>query len=1151
MTNYFVKRLCLLLVLAPAAAFAQQNGAISGQISDSSGAIVPKAQATISNHATGVTQSTSANEQGVYSFLSLPVGTYDLEVTAPGFSKFEQHAIVLNASDQLRIDVNLQVGQVNEAVEVSTSAVHVETESTQLGDVITGSHIEAMPLNGRQFTDLLGLQAGVVPQQSVSYGNNFGSTEQGNISINGQREGSNGFLINGSAVNNPLNNGTTIVPNLDSIAEFRVLTSNFDAEYGNYSGGIVTVVTKSGTNDIHGNAFEFLRNTDFDARSFFDPSIAAFQQNQFGGTLGGPVVRNRIFFFVDYQGTRNNIGQGTGFVSVPTLAERSGNFSGVGAQLTGTVGGSYWAQLLSKELGYPVSNGEPYYTAGCTSSTVCVFPNAIIPQSAFSAPARNLIQYVPQPNVGTSLFATSANTYHTTDDLGSSRLDFNSQRFGTTSGYFFIDNSSVNKPFGTNNTPGFPTLDGGRSQLYTISNTKTFGAATLNELHLNYNRHVYHNNLPLNGFGTLASLGFNQDQPGGIVNAAGSFQGVPSIGFNSFSIGMTGVNYNRYINTPSLADNFSKVIGSHTVKVGMQYVFNDMYEPMPLVGGNGFFGFNGTETGVDFADFLIGAPTSFTQEGGFNVDHRRNYVGVFGQDSWRVNPHLVVNYGLRWDVIQPWYEKYNQASTFVLGVHSTVHPGAPRGYVFPGDEVPGYGKIPNTIAPTRYTNFAPRFGIAYSPGFSGLVGKILGGPDQLSIRAGWGLFYNNLEGALELDETGLAPFDIYYPAPLPVVFASPYTNRSDGGQHQPFPFDPNNFNWSLALPLNGYPVVPIDQKVPYAEDYNFTVQRRIGSTDLVSIGYVGNQAHHLLTQLSNNPGNPQLCLSLSQPQDVAPGSPTCGPFLENSVFTRANGTVVNTTRQPYGAPFDENNYFATVANSAYNSFQLSYQHRTQRSSIVVGYTFSKSLDNSSNLQDKWPNPLNLRLSRGLSTFDSTHNFVVSYSYEFPFDKLAGNRLRLLTAGWQVVGITHFATGFPITMYETDDHSLLGNGGGTDTPDFLGGSLNFQNPRKANISTGVPYFNTALFAPSAIGKEGTANRAFFHGPGLSNYDMSLLKQFRVTEQVNAEFRAEWFNLFNHAQFNNPSGNITAGSSVFGMITSARPGRIGQLALKISF
>ena len=1146
----------LVLLATGVTAWASVTGTISGVVKDPTGGVIPNAAVTVVNAGTNFSQTAPTDSLGAYSFLALPVGRYKLEVKATGFQAYQQTDIVLNTNDQLRVDVVLQVGQVTQSVEVAASTVHVETVSTQLGDVISSSHMENLPLNGRQFTDLLGLQAGVVPQmstQSSGFGNFFGTTQTGNVSVSGQRETSNGFLINGSNVDNAVNNGTTVVPNLDSISEFRVLTSNFDAEYGNYSGGLVTVVTKPGTNEFHGNAFDYLRNTSLDARSFFDLNRGAFQQNQFGGTMGGPIRRNKVFFFGDYQGTRTNLGQNVGPYPVPTPAERGGDFSAIAASaLTGTVGGSYWATLLSSELGYKVRNGERYYTSGCTSSLNCVFPNGVIPQSAFSAPAKALMQYVPVANVGSSLFASSANTQHTRDDLFSGRADINTDHWGMISGYYFFDDKLILTPFGPNNTPGFPSADGGRSQLYTLGDTKNFGANTLNELHLSYNRHVFHNTKPLKGFGvTLASLGFKENQPGGIVDAAGALEGVPAIGFNSYGIGMPGVNYNRYENSPSVLDNFSRVVGTHTVKLGGQYIFNDFYEPMPLVGGNGFISFNGTETGTDFADFLIGAPTSFVEEGGFNVDNRRNYVGLYGQDSWRARPSLTFNYGLRWDVLQPWYEKYDQASTFVLGVQSTVNPGAPTGYVFPGDKVPGYGKIPRTIAPTRLDGFAPRVGFAWSPSPGGMLGRLLGGAGQLSIRGGWGVFYNNLEGALEIDETGLAPFDVFYPAPLPVVFASPYTNRLDGGIHQPFPFSTKNFDWSVALPLGGYPVPPINQLVPYTDSYNFTLQRQFGSSTLLTLGYMGNQSHHLLTQLANNPGNPQLCLSLSQASQVAAGSPTCGPFLENAVFTRADGTVFNSTRQPFGGNFVDNYLFATLASSAYNALQVSLRHTTGRVSIYAGYTYGKSLDNSSNLQDKQPNPLNPRLSRGLSSYDLTHNFVVSYNYLLPFDRLAGNRRPRLTSDWKLVGITHFTTGFPIIMYEGDDHSLLGNFGGTDTPNFLGGSLNRTDPRKANVTNGLPYFNTALFAPSAMGFEGTANKAFFHGPGSNNFDMSLLKDLKLSERSSLEFRGEFFNIFNHAQFITPSGNITAGPGVFGIVGSARPGRIGQVALKLLF
>jgi len=1132
------------------------NGSVSGLVTDSSGAVVLKAEVTIVDVATNVSTTTFTDSSGTYSFLSLPVGSYTLQVTSPGFERYQQTGIRVNTADALRFNVQLKVGQAAEEVQVAADVVHVETANTQLGDVITGSHIVNMPLNGRDFTDLLGLQAGVVPQISPDAAgqyNYFGSTEQGNVSISGQRESSNAFLINGANVDDPLNNGATAVPDVDSIAEFRVLTANFDAEYGNYGGGIITVITKSGSNAFHGNVFEFLRNTDLDARSYFDISRTAFEQNQFGGTFGGPIRRNKVFFFVDYQGTRNNIGQGTGEVPVPTLAERGGDFSASAASLmTGSVQGAYWASVLSGELGYPVSNGESYYTQGCTTSSECVFPNGKIPTTAFSAPATALLNYIPQPNVGNDLFASSANTINTRDDLGSGRIDVNSQSWGTISGYYFIDDQSIVTPFGNNNVPGFPTTNGGRSQLFTLGITKALSAASLNEFHLALNRHIYHNGLPLSGFGSLSSFGFNENQPGGIYPAAGPLSGVPTISLNNFQIGLPDVAYVRYETSPSVSDNFARTWGKHTLKFGGQYIFTDFHEPMNLVLGNGLFAFYGTETGIDFADFLIGAPSSLSQEAGFNVDNRHNYAGTFAQDSWHARPNLTLNFGLRWDVLQPWYEKDDQTSTLVAGVQSTVHPEAPTGYLFPGDTVPGYGKIPRTISRTSYDHFVPRLGFAWSPSTSGFLSKLLGGSDKFSVRGGFGIFYNNIEGAQVLTQTGLAPFDTFYYAPLPPLFVSPYTNRLDGGIHQPFPFSTQNYDWSLELPLGGYAVPPINQRIPYTETYNLTLQRQFLSNTLMTVSYVGNQDHHLLAQIANNPGNAALCMSLSQPSEVAPGTQTCGPNLESAVFTRASGTVVNGTRGPFGPNFVENTWFATASNSAYNALQVSLRHDTKTLSVVVGYTYSKAMDNTSAINGREPNPVDPAISRGLSSFDITHNFVVSYSYLLPFDKLAGDHWRSLTSDWQLVGITHFSTGFPIGLYESDDHSLLGNAGSADTPDFLGGSLNFQNPRKANANTGVPYFNTALFVPSAIGSEGTSNRAFFHGPGTNNFDMSLLKHVKLGEQRSLEFRFEFFNVFNHAQFLNPGNtNVDAGPTSFGIINAAGPGRIGQVAIKFAF
>lgn len=1143
----------ILPALCALVTWASVGGSISGVVTDSTGAVVPNARIVITNVDTAIQRTVESNGQGLYSVLALPVGRYQLTANAPNFGTYQRVDITLNTNDQLRINVVLAVGSVNQSVQVSSNPTHVETSNTQLGAVITSRQMEVLPLNGRQYTDLLALQPGVAPtasSQTPNYSQYFGSTETGSISVSGQRETANGFMVNGSVVNDILNNGTTVIPNMDSIDEFRILTSNFDAEYGNYSGGLVSVITKSGTDQFHGDLFEYLRNTDFDARSYFDIQRNVFQRNQFGGTIGGPILKKKVFFFSDYQGTRSNVGQSGTQVPVPSSADRTGNLTDIASTLTGVVVGGYWADVLSQELGYPVTAGENYYTPGCISSSACVFPNAAIPQSAFSQPAKALLKYIPAANQG-SAFVSNQNTVHTRDDLFSGRVDVDTKTFGTISAYYFFDDIFIRTPFGTNNVPGFPSEDGGRSQLYTLSDTKVFSPTTLNELHLTYNRHVYHNGKPLAGFGTLASFGFNENQPGGIVSTALSEEGVPTIAFNSFSIGNPVVNYNRYENIPEVADNFSKVIGSHNLKFGGQWMFNDLAEPMPLVVADGSFGFNGAETGSDFADFLIGAPTSFSQAGGFYYDNRRNYFGLFGQDSWHVSRNLTFNYGLRWDVIQPWYEKHNHLATFVPGVQSKVFPGAPAGYIFPGDFVPGYGTVPRGISRTIFHNFAPRIGFAWAPSGGGRLDRFLGA-DKFSVRGGWGMFYQNGEGEQAIDQAAEAPYDVFYGAVLPPVFASPYTNRFDGAMHAPFPFDPQNFVWANALPLSSYPAPPINQKVPYTESYNLTLQRQFGQATVVTLGYLGNQAHRLLTQFANNPGDPELCLSLSQPSEVAPGSPTCGPFLENVVYTRSDGTVFNSTRKPFSdGNFGDNYSFDTNAWSAYNSLQVTVRHTGKRLYVLAGYTYSKSMDNASNMQGKTPNPLNPGLSYGLSDFDVTHNFVVSYSYLLPFDRLGGHEPNRLTSGWMIIGITHLATGFPVQMNETDDHSLLGNTENADTPDFLGGDLARQNPRKANVTTGIPYFNTALFAPSPIGHEGTSSRAFFHGPGFNSSDMSLVKNTKLSERINLQFRAEFFNVFNHAQFIAPSGNITAGPSAFGMITSAQPGRIGQLALKVLF
>jgi hypothetical protein len=1139
--------------------YADTNGKIYGVVTDASGGIIASATVTVTQIETSEQKTVQTDPHGNYSLLALAPGNYNLEIRSTGFQTYVKERIKVDVNSAIQINVVMAVGSTQSRVVVAADALSVEIANTQLGDVVGGRTMENLPLNGRSYTDLLGLQPGVVPLSS-GISDSIGvsasaSAETGNVSINGQRESANGFMVNGGNIEQARNNGAAIIPNLDSIAEFRVITNNVDAEYGHYAGALISVVTKSGANEFHGSAFEFLRNTSLDARNFFDTQRGLFRRNQFGGTFGGPVLRDKVFFFVDYQGTREVRGISGGRVPVPTLDQRNGDFSASAASaLTGSVSSLYWASVLSNRLGYPVSSGEPYYTAGCTSSAQCVYPNGMIPQSTFSSAAKGLLQYIPTPNQPGGIFVGSNNNWNTSANQGGIRVDANTG-WGTFSGYYAIYDSSLIRPYGANNVPGFANLDTSHPQIINLGHTKSFGSTAVNEFRFTVVRYVSWVNNPLQGFGPkLTSLGFPAGVPGGIVPADPRVEGVPTLLFNNFTQGIPQFDYQQYQTSPQFLDNFSKVIGNHSAKVGGEYHYTRWRQRVPEADANGLFQFTGSETGSDFADYLIGAPTLFLQSSDLDYDNRKNYIGVYGQDSWRLRPNLTVNYGLRWEIIQNWYEKNNATSdTFIVGEQSTVYPTAPLGFVFAGDPRPGGGKLPRTVSNTPYNDFAPRIGIAYSPSAnSGPLKWLLGGPGKTSIRAAYGVFYSNNGGYQAYLIQGAPPFVAVWTSPAPPLFETPYIDRTDGvvRQSPPYPYvapkpgSTANINWEL--PLNGVPVWNFHNRTPYAEDYHLTIQREFGPQTVLSVGYVGSQGHALMDALESNPGNSALCLSLSNASQVAPGTPTCGPFGENTVYTRADGTIVNSTRGPLGANFVSNPYYTTIGNSNYNSLQVSLRHTSNRLTFEAGYTFSKSIDDASDERDFVLNPYNQRLSRSLSSFDIPHSFEISYNYLLPVDLLGHNRWQRLTGGWRLAGITRFASGLPVQLYETDDRGLVGEFfGNLDTPLYNGAKLNFTNPR-----SGQAYFNTSAFSQEALGVLNTSNRRFFHGPGINNFDLSILKDTRITERISAEFRAEFFNVFNHAQFNNPSGNFS-NPSTFGVVLAARDPRIGQVALKFLF
>ncbi len=1147
----------LLAIAFAANLSADVTGTILGTVRDSSGALVVGATVTGTNTLTNFSRQVVSGADGEYRLLALPVGQYNVTATAPGFEQFVVTGINVDVNDQLRVDVSLKIGAVKESVQVEANAVQVETDSTQLGQVIGTKQILSLPLNGRSFIDLLGLQAGVAPDTSGSMQQDrpvSGILSPGNVSVNGQRETANAFLVNGGDVSEGRNQGAGLIPNLDSIQEFRLITNGFDAEYGKYSGSVMNAVTKSGTNGIHGDVFEFLRNDDFDARNFFDPTKAELRRNQFGYAVGGPLLKNKLFWFTDYQGTRQIEGASTGLVAVPSPAERSGvfdpgSFVDSNGNLT-AVNGSYWAQVLSQRLGYPVQNGETYSSPGCTSTAQCVFPGGVIPQSAFDRVAVNILPYIPVANQPNGYYANSSQKDTVRDDKIGQRVDFINEKTGNWFFYYHFDDSTVDKAIPAASFPGFPSTTPTRAQEFVLSNTKTFGGSQVNEFRLSFFRTATVTDKPKGSFASLSSLGFVTG-PGTLgINPSGPAgfpQTVPPIYFVNFSIGVPTLTTFQPDNTYALSDGFSKVVGAHSLKFGGEFRYLQINERNTCA-PNGDFTFNGSETGSDFADFLIGAPNSYNQCSQQFLDSRTRYGALYVQDAYKARPNLTFNLGLRWEVSMPWYDTEGKIETIVPGEQSTQFPTAPKGWVVPGD--PG---IPSTLAPTRYKNFGPRVGMAYAPGFhDGLLGKIFGGPGKSSIRAGYGVYYTSIEDLNLFYEVGDAPFGLYYVSNTSQepMFDQPFQIRADGssaGQRFPFTFpipgSPANktLDYSTFLPISASPGYSPHNRMPYAEDYNFTLQRELTKSTVLTLAFVGTQGHQLISQYDANPGNAALCMQLN----ALGATPSCGPFGESNLYTLPNGTTVNGTRTALGPAFGPGNtYTANIANSNYNSFQISAERKASDITFLLAYTFSKAIDNSSGFND-WVNFSNYRLSRALSSYDVRHNFVASYNWALPFFHFFPNGPRRLTQGWNFAGISRFSTGFPITMGESaDDNSLTGDSS-NDTPNVIG-KVQTQDPHKPGPNGPNTYFLPSAFAPETYGGFGTANRRFFHGPGILNTDFALEKTTIVTESTSVEFRAEFFNIFNHTQFNNPSGNFD--SSTFGVVTSARPPRIGQLSLK---
>jgi hypothetical protein len=696
----------------------------------------------------------------------------------------------------------------------------------------------------------------------------------------------------------------------------------------------------------------------------------------------------------------------------------------------------------------------------------------------------------------------------------------------------------------------------------------------VNEFHLGVLRNANVVGQPKGGLGVpLSAQGIQEGGGTGIFVQAPQYQGVMNITFPTFVMGVPITNVVQNNNTYYFSDGLTGVVGAHSLKFGVQFHIDQVNEH-PNGTFDGTYNINGTETGVPFADFLLGVTSNFTQSAGPPFYLRNHYFGAYGQDSWRARNDLTINAGVRWDIIQPWSEKYGSIQTYVAGAQSALYPNAIPGMLVPGD--PG---IPPTISPTKYGSVAPRLGVAYSPNFTdGIRGKLLGASGTTSIRASFGVFYTAFPGL----DTGIMyavpPFGYNYLSSQPPMLAQPFVNVSDGAANtNPYPLalpphgvsksNPyTGFNWNSVTPIAADPFFYYKNSVPYINTYMLSIQRQLRTGLLLTMSYVGNQGHHLMELVQVNPGNQALCLQLQ--------SAGCGPFAEDGTYTMSSGATYQGTR--YGQQrktsgidvtnpptpcssyvdgceiYQGNTADKSVGNSNYNALQTTLRYQRGASQASLSYSFAKSIDQGSNIGEQL-DPIDPRHSRAISAWDIKHSVVGSYSWQIPVTWALRHRGRL-TEGWSLSGTARFTTGLPVTLYDNSDNSLLGtlgNGANNyllDTPQYLPGPLQINTDGRNS----KPAFDTALFPEENLGQLGNARRRNFYGPGIENFDTTLKKDTHVGERMNIELRLETFNTFNHAQFYGPAAvNGQRNDPDFGHIESAAPPRLVQIAAKFSF
>jgi len=917
-------------------ALAQSTGGrILGKITDPTGAVLSDVKVVLTNQATTVARTVNTSNDGDYVFVEVTPGKYDVSFEHSGFKKNISKDVLVEINQVVALDSVLQLGAAQEVLEVTSEAPLIDTTSTQLGAVINDRAISQLPLNQRDTYQFLSLQPGV--QSQVGSDLYFGSGDAGSVSVNGGRGRSNNFSVNGGDANDLFANLPTVQPSPDSVEEFRMITNTFDAEYGRNSGAVVNVVTKSGTNQFHGNVYEYFRNKVLNARGYFDTSKPSFNLNQFGGTFGGPIRKNRTFFFASYEGRRRRQGVSGDTVAVPTDSERVGDFS-AGSPFEGGISDDFVADVLNSRPGCTAARGGVAIAAPSTTSdgTVpwsSIFPGSVIPIACQDPVAADLLRFVPAANTADGRFQAVL-TDSDRQDQTTFRFDHHINDKQNFSAYYYFTDESAFLPFANfqaagANVPGFGGSTRQRFQQWNLSHTWTISNSLVNEARFTYMReaqgtfqHPSTTNNVIDSCTTASAFCFTGTSDSSVINdLAGNPSGNPKFGITpnlgpsregvpdiSVSGGFTiGNNFEGEIpqvgNSFQWSDSLSKVMGSHTMKFGAD-VRRMRFDQTLYFNVNGFFNYDGTgpnDVGFDnlYPDYLLGLPDNY-QQGSANVERvRSTALYLFAQDSWKIRSNLTLNYGLRWELNTPLTDISKHLQTFRAGQSSSIYPCAlsadsqaalgtddcsayfPTGLVVPGDK-----GVPAGMTQTYYKAFAPRIGIAWDPQGNG----------KTSIRAGWGMFYNPIE-QLVLEQFSAEP-----PFGVSIFLATPFFNTpfvAQGGFVNPNAangiLDPPRgqpVDWSTYRPILLFGEFQPNMRTQYSTQYNFTIQRELTKDLELQIGYVGSQGHRLLATTDLNRSTPQSCLDIitlanMDPNNVSSfGSPgTCGPFQEDNQFT--------------------------------------------------------------------------------------------------------------------------------------------------------------------------------------------------------------------------------------------------------------------------